>query len=457
MLQRITLRGVMRWLLQADRPVPPRTEAEITAEMEQNYPWNFTVTLLDGASFWFGLSFISSSTIVPLFVSKLSDSPLPIGLVAVIAQSSWFLPQLFTANIVERLARKKPVVVNLGFFTERLPMWFIVVAALIATQFPLLALVLFLLSYAWHGIGAGVIATAWQDMFARCFPIERRGRLLGITLFVGAGAGALAAGFTTWLLKSFPFPTNFVYTFLIAAIGINVSWLFIALTREPVQPVMTPRQSNSQFWAGLPRVIREDHNFRRYLLARCLLALGGMGSGFITVAAVQRWSLPDSVVGGYTAVLLAGQTVGNLLFGLLADKYGHKLSMELAGLAGVILFGLAWVAPTPTWFYAVFFLSGLQLGAIIVSGILLVIEFSPSQKRPTYTGLSNTLTGLMGIVAPLIGATLASFSYQWLFILSGSVNLFALVVMRWAVQEPRYMEKYENNSSPAPRTPPATP
>jgi hypothetical protein len=113
---------MLRWLLQVDQPVPDRNEAEIEAEVERNYRWNYWVNLLDGATFWFGSSFISSATIVPLFVSKLSDSAWAIGVTAVIAQGSWYLPQLFTANLVERLPRKKPVVVNLGFFTERLPL-----------------------------------------------------------------------------------------------------------------------------------------------------------------------------------------------------------------------------------------------------------------------------------------------------------------------------------------------
>lgn len=111
----------LRWLLQVDPPVPQRDEAEVTAEMNRNFRWNFVVNVLDGSSFMLGLSFISATTIVPLFLSKLTDSAIPIGLAAVIAQGSWFLPQLFTANVVERLARKKPVVINLGFFTERLP------------------------------------------------------------------------------------------------------------------------------------------------------------------------------------------------------------------------------------------------------------------------------------------------------------------------------------------------
>jgi MFS family permease len=177
--------SVPRWLrratvvlLQADRPAPLRTDAEVAAEVERNYRWNFTVNLLDGATFWFGATFISSSTITPLFISKLTDSPLPIGLVAAIAQSAWFLPQLFTANAVERLPRKKAVAVNLGFFLERLPLWLLVVSALLAATSPLLALLLFFVGYTWHGLGAGIIATAWQDLIARCFPVARRGRFL---------------------------------------------------------------------------------------------------------------------------------------------------------------------------------------------------------------------------------------------------------------------------------------
>lgn len=434
----LTVSLIFRWLLQLDRPAPPRTEAELTAEIERNYRWNFAVNLLDGATFWFGLSFISSATIVPLFITKLTPNPLAVGVAAVIAQSSWFLPQLFTANLVERLARKKPVVVNLGFFLERLPMWVIVLAAVLAARSPGLALVLFLVSYAWHGLGAGVVATAWQDMLARCFPVERRGRFLGITLFVGAGTGSLAAGFSAWLLARFPFPTNFVYTFAIAALFINLSWLFISLTREPVQSVTAPRQNIRQFWANLPGIVRRDVNFRHFLVARGLLALGGMGAGFVTVAAVRQYQVADSTVGVYTAVTLLGQTVGNLVFGFLADRFGHKLSLELSGLASLLAFGAAWLAPSATWFYVVFFLLGVNLGAIIVSGILVVMEFCLPERRPTYIGMANTAVGLISVASPLLGAWLATVSYAALFALSAAVNLVALLLMRFWVQEPRW-------------------
>ena len=269
---------------------------------------------------------------------------------------------------------------------------------------------------------------------------------MGTTMFIGAGMGALGSGFSAWLLTNFSFPTNFVYTFIIAAAAITLSWVFLALTREPVQPVKAPRQSNRQFWAGLPHIVRQDHNFRRYLIARLLMALGGMGVGFVTVAAVARWHVPDSTVGVFTGVTLVGQTISNLTFGWLADRYGHKISLEIGALASMLAFALAWIAPNPAWFYAVFALLGVTSGAIIVSGILVVMEFSEPERRPTYVGLANTGAGLVGMAAPLLGAALAGVAYTWLFAVSAAINLLALVLMRWWVQEPRWTNSAEGQA-----------
>jgi len=428
----------LRWLLRVDQPVPERSDAQIAAQVARDYRWNFSVNVLEGAAFWFGFSFASTSTIMPLFVSKLTPSPLAIGILAVLAQGSWYLPQIFTANITERMARKKPMVINVGFFAERFPTWLWVVAAIIAAGSPAVALAVFLLGYAWHGLGAGLIAPAWQDLIARCFPVNRRGRLLGLTTFFGAGAGIIGAAFSAWLLAAFAFPLNFVYTFGIAAAAITISWFWLALTREPAQRVTAPRQSSRQFWKGLPNIIRQDHNFRRFLVARSLMAIGGMGSGFITVAAVRRWQIADSTAGVYTGVLLVGQTVSNLFVGWLADRYGHKLVLELGALTSCLAFVLAWRAPSPEWFYAVFALMGVTLAAMIVSGILVVMEFSEPERRPTYIGIANTGVGLVSLIAPLFGAWLASMDYGWLFAASAAVNLLALLALHWWVREPRW-------------------
>jgi MFS family permease len=336
------------------------------------------------------------------------------------------------------LPRRKPIVVNVGFFLERLPILLMVATAWLASRSTTQSLVLFLICYAWFGLGGGMIATAWQDLVARCFPVERRGRFWGVTSFVGTGMGTAGAALSTWLLAAFPFPTSFVYLFAIAAVAFLISWISLALAREPVRATTEPRQTAGAFPGDIPNIIRRDHNFRRFLLARSLLALGRLGTGFVTVSAIHRWQVPDSTVGLYTVAMLVGQTLGSLGVGFMADKKGHKLSLELAAIASALAFAAAWLAPAPEWIFVTFFLLGFNLGATIVSGTLVSLEFSTPERRPTYVGLANSVTGLTAIVAPLLGAWLASVDYGWLFALTAAVNLTASIVMRRWVREPRW-------------------
>lgn len=428
----------LRWLLRADVPLPPLSAAEIEAETAHNYRWNFAVNLLDGTHFWFGASFISGATILPLFISKLTDNPLAIGLLGVVASSGWLLPQLFTANTVQHLPRNKAVVVNLGLFLERLPVWVMVLAALVAGQSPQLALALFLLAYAWQSFGAGAVAISWQDMMANCFPIERRGRFFGTTSFLGAGLGILGATLSARLLEAAPFPLNFARAFTVAATFILVSWGYLALTRETPRPRAQPPQSDRDFLRQLPAILRRDHNFRRFMLSRAVAALGGMGGAFITIAALARWQIPDSTVGLYTAIMLVGQSLGNLVPGLLSDRYGHKPALIVSGLSSALAFLIAWLAPTPAWYYAVFGLIGFANGVGIISGMLIVMEFGTAEQRPTYIGLANTIGGLVGAGAPLLGAALAAWSYSGLFALSGLAILLSVGQLILRVQDPRH-------------------
>jgi MFS family permease len=275
-------------------------------------------------------------------------------------------------------------------------------------------------------------------MIARCFPVDRRGRFFGLTAFVGTGAGAIGALFSAWLLETYPYPLNFFYTFSIAAISITVSWFFLAFTREPVQPVPTPAAGMDHFWTRLVKIVQQDHNFRRYLQTRFVIALGMMGMGFVTVSAVQRWQVADSTVGLYTVALLIGQGSGNLGAGLLADRFGHKLSLELGVAAATVGYALALLAPGGSWYYAVFLFLGAAIGIQIVSGILISMEFSAPEQRPTYVGVANTVVGVGTSIAPLLGGLLATVSYSGLFAVGVVINIIGLILMRWYVKEPRW-------------------
>ncbi len=414
------------------------TDSTIECEIERNYHFNAAVNVLDGMFFWFGASFIAARTILPLYVSRFTDSRLALGLLSTISAAGWLVPQLFTANWVQRLPRKKLGVVNIGLFTERLPILMMALTAWLFADSPSLALIAFFICFAWHVFGAGTVAVSWQDLIAKIIPRDRRGRFLGITNFGGTATGVLGATAATWLLAHYEFPTGYVFCFAAAAVLIFISWIFIALTRESAQPSREPPVSQREYLRRLPAILRADLNFRRYLISQIVSSLGGMAGGFVTVYAVQRWHLSDSQAGGFTTSLLIGQALSNLLFGVLADRKGHKLVLEMATLCGVLSIGLASVAPAPVWFYAVFALSGASMAGFILSGIMIVFEFTTPDLRPTYIGLSNTIIGVVSAVVPLIGGLLAgAIGYQALFAVASAIGTVSLVLLRWTVRDPR--------------------
>ena len=414
------------------------TSSDFEREIERHYRHNFVVNALDATFYFWGFSFIAPNTILPLYVSHFTDSRLAIGLLSMIAAGGWFLPQLFTANWVQRMPRKKVGVVNVGLFTERLPVLLMVPVALLAVRFPALSLILFFVTFTWYMMGAGAIAVSWQDMIAKIIPLDRRGKFFGIANFGGTATGVLGAIAAAWLLGRYEFPYGYVFCFAAAAILIFASWISLALTREPACVSQEPAMSQREYWRRLPAVLRADPNFRRYLFSRVVVNLGGMATGFLAVYAVQRWQLPDSQAGRFTTSMLVGQALGNLLFGTLADRRGHKLVLEVSVLLGVLAIGLARLAPDPAWFHAVFALVGAGSAGLMLSGIMIAFEFSAADVRPTYIGLNNTVSGAMSTVAPLLGGCLAGMvGYRGLFAVAFVVGLAGLASLHWLVREPR--------------------
>ena len=210
---------------------------EVQKEIERNFRFNFIVNSLDGASYWFGYSLIAPTIILPLYISHFTSNPLLIGLIPFLNTAGFLLPQLFTSNFVERAPLKKFFPVNLGFFLERLPVFFLAPSAyFLANSQPVLALLIFFLLYTWYCGGAGLIIVGWQDMVAKIIPVVKRGRFFGITNFVGNATGILGALAVTYVLGKYTFPLGYVFAFSAAAILIFLSWVFLSFTREPAVP-----------------------------------------------------------------------------------------------------------------------------------------------------------------------------------------------------------------------------
>jgi len=240
------------------------------------------------------------------------------------------------------------------------------------------------------------------------------------------------------VLDRFGFPLGYALAFTIASVLVFLSWVFLSLTREPAVPSSKPAVSQLDYVRSLRDVLRKDRNFEMYLLTAIVFSLSGMATGFLAVDAVHRWNLPDAEASGFTIALQIGLAVANLFFGFLADRKGHKLSLEICVVLSVVLLALAIVAPSPLWFFAVFFLRGAVTAGTFISGISIVYEFTDAENRPTYIGLANTIPGVAGALAPLLGGWIAgATTYQAMFVVSFIIATVSWGLLRFAVREPR--------------------
>jgi MFS family permease len=421
--------------------LPPGNDPDITRHFRRN----FFANGMDMVTWLLGMSFMSISAIMPVYVRHLTTSPLIFGLIPALTDFGWFAPQLFLAPYVERLPRKYPWVLVLGAI-ERVPYLVLPVVVIALDGLPSnVAVLIFMILWMWKAFGSGFVASPWQEMLAKVIPVSNRGRFFGFANLSGQLLGVGGSALAVAILATVSYPYNFALSFAVGAVAVWASYGFITLTREPARPAATHSQRiNREYGRRLLSILQRDVNFRTYLFSRWLAYFGGMATGFIAVYAVEQFQLPDSVAAVYTGILYAASVVGYGVGGALGDRLGHRRVMQLAGVLWIAALStmLLVTITQATWLlYVVFALLGSSSAVGVVSDFNLAMEFGPEAERPTYVGLARTSTGPALLIAPLIGGLIAqSIGYPAVFVTSLFFAAGGLYLLSRHVKEPRYLK-----------------
>jgi MFS family permease len=416
-------------------------------EHRPHYRFNIFVNLTDASFFGAAMGFASFITVIPLFVSNLTNSPILIGLIPAIHAVGWQLPQLFTAHRVSRSSRLLPIAM---FFTinERLPfLGLCLLAWFLPNIGPKICLIFTFIMLVWQGLGAGFTATAWQSLIAKIIPNDRRGTFFG---FQAAFANLLMSGSAILagiLLETVAYPLNFTLCFLFAFLALILSYISLGLVREEDTPTQIPPSQEKGLIQGSREILRRDANFRWFLVIRMLSQLAVMSFGFYTVYAVKSLGMSEITAGVMTGVLTFGQVIANPLMGWIGDRWNHPSVMKIGALAAALSSFLAWLAPGISWFYYVFILAGIANVSIWTIGMALSLEFGNESERPAYIGLSNTLVAPATILAPILGGGLAArFGYPSAFLIAAISGVITTLVLHFMLRDPRAMRLEKENS-----------
>ncbi|SJZ33598.1 MFS transporter [Selenihalanaerobacter shriftii] len=412
---------------------------EFNQKVEQNFKRNFTLNTLDGAFFAFGKSFVSMQTILPLFIKKLTNVTFLVSLIVGIDRLGNYIPQIISAKLVEGKKKKKKYVLLIGSLQRIAWLGMALSTFFLADQSETMLLIGFFIFFTIYAFSSGFFTPIWFGFISKIIPTDKRGKFFGTRSFIGRILGILGALAAGWILKEYAFPLNFVYLFGLAFIGTTISYTFVWGSKEPVYPINNEKKSLKEYFSALPKLIKQDDNYRNYLIANILIQFFWMANGLYTAAGIDLLGVSDKIVGYFTTILLSSQALAYLFWGWVGDKKGHKIVLEWGAVLNILAIVTAILAKNVTFFYLVFVFSGFALGANRISLLNIIPEFCPQEEVSTYVGVTNSLAGIAVTIITMSGGLLVDlFGYFTAFTLAGSAMAAGWFVLMNYVTEPRY-------------------
>lgn len=429
--------------------------ARVTPRRQANTWWNFTVLGADMAFFSLGLAISSAYTVLPLFVSHLTPNNVAIAAIPAIRALGLYGPQLLVAPLVERRRHALPFILLATIF-ERVPYLVLALGALwLAGAHNGLLLAVFFAMIFIALLGGGLTYPAWLDMISRAIPTDWKGRFFGFWFGAGGVLGIGGAAIAAAILAQVAWPLNFALCFGLTFAAMVVSFVLLALGREPERAVHTAqvevshnqsgRESGGVTAGNLRRTAREqwellqaDGALRRLLVGNGLVGVATMAGALFAVSAERLGGLGDAQVGAESTVLFIAMTAGNFLWGMLGDRLGHRLVMA-GGSACAAIAALFALGAHGFWAYAVVFaVLGLNLSGIQLAQFTLITEFGPEVRRPTYVALASVAYAPFAIGAPIVAGFLANaWGYQPVFVIAAVAGIAATLAFRLWVPDPR--------------------
>ncbi len=399
---------------------------------------NILFHLGDGSFYVLGLSFFSLQAILPIFIKELGGSSIAIGSVQVLWILGANIPAAFVAQYLQRRALFKPAMVQWGF-VHRFMIFVSGAAALlvvgkISSAF---AVGLFLLLFFLTAAFGNVAGLPWFQVYTKTVPVKLRGRLMGIRQLLGSAAGAIGGSIVSIVLFTVSFPVNYALLFLSAFMFTMVSFYFLSRIVELPTVVSETEQKPFNIITEAKHIIRTNRNFRNFLFADAFILMSLASSSFYSVYALEKFSLPSSYAGTFTAIIMATNILANSIFGVIADSYGHRLNLLFVTICFAMAGVLAIFSQNILMYGFVFVFLACATQAQVISRLPFLAEMSNENERPVYVGVTISITAPSVFVGVLFGWLVPKIGYASIFAITTLLALSSFVILYKFVVEPR--------------------
>jgi len=399
---------------------------------------NVVANIVDGGVYAFGISFVSLQTVFPVMVKHISGSDFAVGLVPVLWTAGFNFPQIFIANHAQRFPYKMRLFLQTAL-VQRVPWVLLALLSffMLGRLSPTAGTFFFFFLFTLAAVTGSLCFPIWFDLIAKLTPVDLRGRLFAARNLVGGILGVLAGLVVERVLAEIAYPLSYGVLFTLACLFMWVSYWALTRLKEEAPSAVAEEVHILEYYRNLPRILKGQKNFRNFLISDALLIAATMAGAFYAVHAIQKFSLNDSSAGLFTVMIMCSTIIGNMFFGTIADRYGHKVNLVLAAASTALSCFAAVLAADQRLYLIVFVGMAFQIGLSGISRLSIVAELCSEEERPTYIALTNLVTSpfvLFGLVA---GGIAGRFGYDAVFLIAGLLAVASALWMAFKVEEPR--------------------
>jgi MFS family permease len=309
---------------------------------------------------------------------------------------------------------------------------------LLSGQTLLFALLAMLLAF---GLFSGGQRVIFQAIFAKVIPIHRRGRLQAVRNMVGGLVAAVLAYLAgRYLIEGQVWGNGYSTTFLLAFVLTSMGLVGMRLLlREPDPPTLREQVGLWERLKDCPALLREDPQFGFFLAAQALAVASVMAAPFYTLYAGTKIELTGATLGALSLAYLGADTVMNMVWGNLADRFGYRFPFICALILWAASLALLIVSPSLPMFCAAFFGLGAAQAGYAMCSQTMILEYGTRDDIALRLAISATLEGSLAATMPLIGGLVATLAgYPVVFLAAMACQGAALLLLITRVKDPRH-------------------
>jgi len=407
-----------------------------------HYRRNFIAGLVHGVFFQASAALSSIHTVLPSLVAALTPAASAVGMMATLQSVGQVLPQLYTAYIVDRMPRRKPLllfIITFRFLSFLLLAWMVYAYGLTRPKLVLAALLVLFGAFSLLG---GMGSVVYADIFSRAIPARRRGRFAGMKQLFGYLLAILAGYFVKWVLGQpdrFPFPNNYAIILGASGVTLAIALTGFALIKEPPVPDRRVIRHRNAIWSTALHLFKSSRSLRILVLVQALIMLNLAIAPFFVIHAKKDLGIPPATVGIYLSLQMAGAALANIPWAWLSDHKGNRAVIIGIALTGLLTTLLALLTPASmSWLYGgVFILLGATISGTSVGFANIILEMADDATRPVCVALRNSALLPIAIAPLLVGVLTRWFSYPALFGAAAVIAFIALLLAIFRLPEPR--------------------